>query len=117
LQKKLGQLVDAIRDTGGYDEWTIVVHGDHGSWITLSDVRLSNEIRLTKADFIDAFSTIFAVKAPGIEPGYDSRPASVSDLLGIELYGDAYDASEDEHVFVYGEPQGKLTRKPMQWYE
>ena len=117
LHKKLGRMIDTIRGSGGYDEWTIVIHGDHGSRIGLTNATASNENKLTVADYIDAFSTIFAVKAPGIESGYNSQPASLSDLLGIALFGEAYNASKDDHIFLLAEPAGKMTRKPMQWHD
>ena len=77
--KLLERVFEALREAGLYDEAVIVVHGDHGSRITLRDPE--GAFRLTKADAVDSYSTLFAVKAPGVAPGYDMRLGAVANLF------------------------------------
>jgi len=61
----------------------IIVQGDHGARITMTDpdplpARTS---ALSPADFVDSYSTLFAVRAPKLAPGYDERMVSITCLL------------------------------------
>ena len=44
---------------------------------------VANKDRLIASDYIDAFSTLFAVKAPGLDPAYDTRTVAIQDLLAV----------------------------------
>lgn len=59
----------------------IVIHGDHGSRITRFEPLLENVGRFNEADLIAGYSTLFAVRAPGVAPGYDPRHYRLVDLL------------------------------------
>lgn len=82
LLARLDDLFDAMRDRGIFEAATIIVHGDHGSRITIRDPVFENADRLSPRDLIDAYSTLFAIRAPGIAAGYDTRMRSVQDLFG-----------------------------------
>lgn len=71
VHKKLGQLIASLREIGSYDDWTVIIHGDHGSRITYFSVTQDYEHQLQSSDYIDGFSTIFAIKAPGVTAGFD----------------------------------------------
>jgi hypothetical protein len=78
----LDDLFDAMRDRGIFDRATIIVHGDHGSRITIHDPVFENAERLSPRDLIDAYSALFAIRIPGVAAGYDKRMRSVQDLFG-----------------------------------
>jgi hypothetical protein len=60
----------------------VIVHGDHGSRIPLHDPDTANVAVMQPADLSDAFSTLFAIRAPAIAPGYDRRFAPINELVG-----------------------------------
>lgn len=78
----LDDLFDAMRDRGIFEAATIIVHGDHGSRITIHDPVFESAGQLSPRDLIDAYSTLFAIRIPGIAGGYDTRMRSVQDLFG-----------------------------------
>jgi arylsulfatase A-like enzyme len=78
----LDDLFDAMRDRGIFDRATIIVHGDHGSRITIHDPVFENAERLSPRDLIDAYSALFAIRMPGVASGYDTQMRSVQDLFG-----------------------------------
>lgn len=80
---KIGELVEAMKVSGVYDDATIVIHGDHGSRIAELRPLLENRERLAPQDFYDNYSTFFAVKAPHVSPGYDVRMLPLSYLLRL----------------------------------
>ena len=84
---KLEELVDALKRRNAFEDAVIIVHGDHGSRIVLIEPRLENKDRLSRQDYYDAFSTLFAVKAPGIAPGHDSRMMPLASLLQNTMPG------------------------------
>jgi hypothetical protein len=59
----------------------VLVHGDHGSRITDVDPTVETVGEFSDADLIASYSTLFAVKGPGIDPGYEPRRVSVAMLL------------------------------------
>jgi len=80
--KLLGDLFDSLREAEVYDDMTIIVHSDHGSRISFRvPHREASGQRLRTEDFIDCYSTLFAVKAPRIRPGYDRRMLPLGPLF------------------------------------
>ena len=61
----MGRLFEQMRKLGLYDEATIVVHGDHGSRISLHSPSYLNRDNLTPEDYRDIYSVLFAIKQPG----------------------------------------------------
>lgn len=78
---KVDELIEAMRSAGKFENAIVIVHGDHGSRITQTKARKSNAETMLRQDYIDAFSTLFAVKAPHITPGYDLRMLPLEQLL------------------------------------
>jgi hypothetical protein len=58
----LEQLLIVLKKSGVYDDAVIVVHGDHGSKIDTITPVLELIKQLQTSDYIDTFSTLFAVK-------------------------------------------------------
>jgi hypothetical protein len=59
----------------------LIVQGDHGARIGRNDPTTLNEQALSEADYVDFYSTLFAVRAPRLEAGYEPSPASTTCLL------------------------------------
>jgi hypothetical protein len=59
----------------------VIVQGDHGSRIMQLEPTVAS--RATRDDYIDNFSTLFAIKSPWLGPGYDRRMASITCLMGM----------------------------------
>jgi hypothetical protein len=76
LHRKLDAMFQVWKKVGVFDGLVIVVHGDHGS-----KIREHTEEELSAADYVDTFSTLFAVKEPDVTVGYDRRIAAVQELL------------------------------------
>jgi hypothetical protein len=116
LHRRLGELLDRLRDAGTLDRATIVVHGDHGSRIEIVPPNARFAETLRHDDYVDAFSTLFAVKAPGFAAGYDGRQLPAEAILAAVLAGDAAAAEEDAgppDVFLNAGPRARMVRRPM----
>jgi hypothetical protein len=81
LYLRLDDLFDRMRAAGIYEDSIIVLHGDHGSRIVLSEPTLENQLTLTNQDLVDGFSTLFAMKLPGKQGGYDASPWPLEQLF------------------------------------
>ena len=74
------RLMSALRSDVREDA-IVVVHGDHGSRITLTDPWTRDSSRLVDADYRDTYSTLFAVRTAIPPASQDDRAASVGCLL------------------------------------
>lgn len=115
---KLEKLVDGLKARGTFKDSVIIVHGDHGSRIALVEARYRNKDRLSRRDFHDAFSTLFAVKSPEIAPGQDSRMRALPDLLRDTVFGGLDgppnpESDERPSVFLEDQRQSKFFEFPM----
>jgi len=81
LYLRLDELFDRMRAAGVYDDSIILVHGDHGSRIVLTEPTLETRPALTRQDLVDGYSTLFAMKVPGETGGYDKSPRPLEQLL------------------------------------
>jgi hypothetical protein len=109
--KLLDGLFGDLERRGLLDDATIIVQGDHGSRIPLhfpTGATLANGV-LTDADFSDTFSTLYAIRAPGVSPGYDAAPLSVVELLNQHLEGEPSGEPGHCRVFLLDEGGGSLT--------
>lgn len=108
----LDDLLDTLESRGLLADATIVVNGDHGSRIAEhfpSGITLAGGL-LTETDYRDTFSTLYAIKAPGIQPGYVQRPAPVVSLLDHHLGGEPLSEQSSCRVFlIAGDAGGVLT--------
>ncbi len=82
LYRHLDALFRVVDSLPTSREMVIIVHGDHGSWITLHDPSPRNLPAMLPSDYTDALSALFAIRAPGIPPGYDRRLVSINELVG-----------------------------------
>ena len=79
---KLQRALNAFRSSPGGAKGIVIIHGDHGSRITVRDPTNEDSRYLSKADMIAGFSTLFALQAPGVASQYVSEPESIARLLG-----------------------------------
>lgn len=101
----LDELLTKLDERGLLANATIIVNGDHGSRIpryfprgtTLASGVLSDE------DYSDTFSTLYAIKAPGVSPGYDAQPEPLVELLNHHLGGEPLRAQSSCRVFLLEE--------------
>lgn len=80
VQRKVEQLLEAIPPPLQRDA-VVIIQGDHGSRISLVEALSATSARAVRSDYADQFSTLFAIRAPGVEPGYDRRVAPITCLL------------------------------------
>jgi hypothetical protein len=85
LTARVGALVGQLEARGARDA-VVIVHGDHGARIGAPIPPVGQAF--TREDFDDFYSTLFAVRAPGIVPGLDSSVVSVGELLAGLAAGD-----------------------------
>jgi len=78
---ELARTFGALRESGQWDNAVIVVHGDHGSRLTLDWPTAAFRDSLSDADLVDGFSTLFAVKRPGRPGRYDRRQLPIDHLF------------------------------------
>ena len=88
---KLGDVVDAIAASPAGANSILLVHGDHGSRITNVDPTVENLGDFAESDLLSGYSTLFAIRAPGIAPGYDLARLPVASLLAA-LAGSGFSA-------------------------
>jgi hypothetical protein len=109
--QKLSALFELWEERGIFEDMIIIIHGDHGSKIFLNYLGAKNYERAPERDFVDAFSILFAVKAPDLDPGYDLRIESAENLLREAISADgSKEIDREPYVFLYagkGEPMLK----------
>lgn len=115
VKTRLQAMFDRLRVMRAYGDAIIIVHGDHGSRIAQVAPRAGNLKRLAAQDFRDAFSTLFAVKAPGFEPGYDATLAPVSRLLAQAIGRPDLSRGPAGQATVYLEGDDDEPRTPVPW--
>jgi hypothetical protein len=113
---KVEAAVRAVSQSPAKDNFVVIVHGDHGSRITRWIPDQKNLGKFDDADMVAGFSTLFALKGPGLQPGYESRPAPVASLLGQWVEGEFRTQPRPE---IHGTAQvylGDTDWKPRQRY-
>ena len=59
----------------------VIIHGDHGSRITQFDPTPANVGKFGARDLISSYSTLFAIRFPGVQPGISQGRRPIQDLL------------------------------------
>jgi hypothetical protein len=85
LYRHLESLLHTIDSLPGGRQITVIVHGDHGSRIALHYPSTGAAPLLRPSDYTDGFSTLFAIRTPGIPAGYDRRFMPIGELVGRAL--------------------------------
>jgi hypothetical protein len=63
--------------SGVLKDATVIIVGDHGSRISMSHVSET----MSRQDLLDNYATLFSIRAPSVEPGYDLRFVSSQRLF------------------------------------
>ncbi len=92
--KIVGEIFQHLKDIGLFDKAIIVIHGDHGSRLPLIAPEATLKEPVSVADLVDSYSTFFAVKAPGIAPGYNLRRVAIQTLFADLVNGEPWKLSE-----------------------
>jgi len=105
----LDKLLDTLDNHGLLADATFIVNGDHGSRIPthfpMGDT-LDGGV-LTEADYSDTFSTLYAIRAPGVPSGYVPQPALVVNLLDHYLAGEPISDDSSCRVFLIDGDAGR----------
>ena len=99
----LDDLLRALDENNLLEDSTILIHGDHGSRITIADPVSPMADFLTSRDFIDSFSTLFAIRSPAVEPGYVTELSAIQPLF-TELFLDGPATADDASVYLLSGP-------------
>ena len=57
---------------------------------------------MTEDDLFDYYSTLYAVKRPGVEPGYIREQRSIQALFSEQFLGEVLDQSADRDLYLRG---------------
>lgn len=79
--RKVREAIAAIERSPAGRNYVVVLHGDHGSRLTVRDPLAGVTSPTLQRDIIAAHATLFAIKGPSVAPGYVATPARVDDLL------------------------------------
>ena len=83
----LGEMLEALSEAGVLEQATVIVYGDHGSRLSALDPTTSNASLLTRADILDSYSVLYAIRSPGVEAGYDPGVRSIYALFAEQAMG------------------------------
>lgn len=98
---RLATLFEVMKHSGTFENAIIVVHGDHGSRITVREPNASASSTLTVDDYLDSFSTFVALKAPGVTPGVDQQMLSLPEFLSFIVSDEERPLSRQPQPTVY----------------
>ncbi len=87
IMQRLARIFTILEEQDLLDQATILVHSDHGSRITVIDPVAARRDRFSARDSVDGFSALYAVRAPGIEPGYDHALIALQNLFAKHVLG------------------------------
>ncbi|HSE76401.1 MAG TPA: hypothetical protein VLG66_00190 [Alphaproteobacteria bacterium] len=104
----LDDLFAEMRASGSIDNATIFVHGDHGSRIAMRDPTVHLAALLSARDIVDGYSTLYAVRMPGLAPSLSLETRSIQSLFAEHALGES-DRNESRHVFVLPKVRRPLT--------
>ncbi len=114
--REFEHLLATLEALPGFEDAVVIVHGDHGPKITITPPLLDQFDSLTSRDLRDSYSTLFAVRAPGVPAGADSAQASIQELLSHLAESDfewpGPITTSPPFVFLQGAPGGTMRRKP-----
>lgn len=96
VARSVDALLTALDDHPASRDATVIIHGDHGSRISRSQLHQIVE----PADLVDNYGTFFAVRAPGVEPGLDCEFTSLPQIFARILKGGAAPSDPPRPIMV-----------------
>jgi len=118
VYRQLDEILDGLPSNLKEDA-IFIVQGDHGSRIAISDPdSLPERPSVEPRDYVDSYSTLFAVRAPKLAPGYDERPVSIACLLKALVEADygntaGIAACSSEPAVFLADRNGQLAPWPL----
>lgn len=115
---KLDEILDKIAARPDLSDAMIIVHGDHGSKIVLQEPYSLLKDEITDRDIVDSYSTLFAIRKPGIAAGQVLEQRSIQGLFADLVTGDG-DMEDHDDIFlqpdrgVVGPNQVRLPMVPI----
>lgn len=79
--KKVQSILAALDRSPVADNFVMIVHGDHGSRLTILDPIYERRAEIQHPDLVASFSTLFAVRLPGVKGSYSSSMVNADQLL------------------------------------
>jgi hypothetical protein len=79
--RKIEGLLAALKKSPVADNFVMIIHGDHGSRITMLDPIYERREEVREPDLIAGFSTLFVVRVPGGRGAYSNSIVNVDALL------------------------------------
>jgi hypothetical protein len=117
VYNRLQEAFDMWRRARVFDRAKIIIQGDHGSRLYLTEPTVENRDELRESDYVDSFSTLLAVKAPGLEPRYDGRILAIQDALAAIANNEALDGlsvrADRPFVFLRNMRGRQMIKRPM----
>jgi hypothetical protein len=110
----VGRIQDAVASSPAGDNFLFVVHGDHGSRMTMQDPKSRLE-RIGDSDLIASYSTLFAVRLPDGGNRGIRQAVAIPDLLRslAENQYRSISAVPDPKPYVWLEDSNWLPRKKI----
>lgn len=87
LNRRLAALFEILDRRGLANQATVIIHGDHGSLITSLEPVSQVGAMLSSLDITSSYSTLFAIKSPGLAPGLDREFSSIQGLFARQVMG------------------------------
>ena len=112
LSVRLTSFFASLERAGALEDAVVVVLGDHGPRIGLRRPSPGNLGSVRTVDYVDAFSTLFAARGPGIEPGLDPEPRSIVRAFA-EAVGFPGPPPETEELLLPQDGKPALVPVPM----
>ena len=110
VQRLLAAFLTHLEELPEFADATIVIHGDHGPRISAGQYAES----VSSRDLIDNYSTLYAIRGPGIEPGYDGLQRSVQRLTAEYFVDDGESLGPDSlTVVVDSKEAGQVVIRSM----
>lgn len=81
MMRKLDRMIAAFESSPAGRNAVIILHGDHGTRITKKDPINAEAGKLSPADLMASYSTLFAVRSPGLAAGVEAQPYATPDIL------------------------------------
>ncbi|MBF0247823.1 MAG: sulfatase-like hydrolase/transferase, partial [Alphaproteobacteria bacterium] len=116
--KQMDRVFAALKDAGAWDAATVILHGDHGSRISIATLGSPDVADFTDRDLVDLHSTFIAVKTAGRDGGHDGRQRSIRAIFAETVGLDADpDATPPGLLFASHSTQHKTPMIPVRMPE
>ena len=104
------KIINKLNSNPETQDSTIIIHGDHGPGIP-SPVETVDSF--SSEEYIQFFSTFFAIRSPSLAPGYDKRPFALDELLKVFSLKEPnlLELENKKEKFVYAQKLGTAAHR------